>query len=65
MIDAKEEKAIGQALIVNADLFTWTTIDLPRVYPMRASHSLSIFKGAKLISQKKRKLDEKQERIPR
>ena len=33
MIDVEGEKVIGQALTANADLFKWTTIDLPRVDP--------------------------------
>ncbi|XP_027915113.1 uncharacterized protein LOC114174472 [Vigna unguiculata] len=45
-------------LTTNADLFAWSAVDLPDVDPQVAIHKLSIYKEAKYISQKKRKLGE-------
>jgi len=56
MIDAEGERAIGQVLTANATLFAWMVVDITRANPRIVSHRLSIFKRAKLISQKKRKL---------
>jgi len=45
-------------LISNNNLFVWSAIDLYSVDPQVAIHKLSIYKEAKYVSQKKRKLDE-------
>ena len=46
-------------MAANADLFAWTTMDIPRVDPLDGIlHCLFIFKGAKSVSQKRRKLGE-------
>ncbi|XP_027941195.1 uncharacterized protein LOC114194995 [Vigna unguiculata] len=42
----------------NTDLIAWSAIDLPDVDPQVAVHKLSIYKEAKYVSQKKRKLGE-------
>ena len=49
---------IEKVLLDNADLFAWTAADLPGVHPRIASHKLSVFKEAKPVSQKKRRLGE-------
>ena len=43
-------------LINNIDLFAYSAADLPGVDPQVAAHKLSIYKDARYVSQKKRKL---------
>ena len=57
-MESAGEEAIENTLKKNADLFAWTTADLPGVDPRIATHKLSVFKEAKPISQKKRKRGE-------
>jgi len=57
-MESEGEKAIENTLKQNADLFAWTAANLPGVDPRIAAHRLSVFKEAKPISQKKRKLGE-------
>ena len=45
-------------LINNIDLFAYSAADLPGVDPQVAAHKLSIYKDARYVSQKKRKLGE-------
>jgi len=45
-------------LIAKIDLFAWSAVDLPRVDPQVVVHKLSIYKEARYVSQKKRKLGE-------
>jgi len=49
---------VTPTLTANADLFAWSAADLPDVDPQVAVHKLSIYKEARYISQKKRKLGE-------
>jgi len=42
----------------NVDLFTWTTIDMPRVILDIIIHKLLVYKETRLVAQKKRKLGE-------
>jgi len=57
-VDSGERAIIIPILVGNTDLFAWSTADLLGVDPLVASHKLSIYKEARYISQKKRKLDE-------
>jgi len=57
-LNSNERAIITPILVSNTDLFAWSTADLPGVDPLVASHKLSIYKEARYISQKKRKLDE-------
>jgi len=42
----------------NVDLFAWTVADIPGVNPDIITHRLSIYKEARLVTEKKRKLRE-------
>jgi len=57
-LESEERAIITPVLVGNTDLFAWSTADLPGVDPQVASHKLSIYKEARYISQKKRKLGE-------
>ena len=60
---AVEAEIMHAALKKNMDMFAWTPADMSWVSPNVITHRLSIFKEARLISQKKRDLgDEK--RLP-
>jgi len=50
--------SISSTLMNNADLFAWTTTDILGVSPDVIIHCLSIYKEARPIAQKKRKLSE-------
>jgi len=54
-----DERAIITPILTSkTDLFAWSAVDLSGVDPLVASHKLSIYKEARYISQKKRKLGE-------
>jgi len=57
-LNSDERAIIIPVLVGNTDLFAWSAADLPGVDPLVASHKLSIYKEARYISQKKRKLGE-------
>jgi len=57
-LNSDERATITPILINNTDLFAWLAADLPGVDPQVASHKLSIYKEARYVSQKKRKLGE-------
>jgi len=57
-LNLDERATITPILINNTDLFAWSAADLPGVDPKVASHKLSIYKEARYVSQKKRKLGE-------
>jgi len=57
-LNSDERATITHILINTTDLFAWSTADLPGVDPQVASHKLSIYKEARYVSQKKRKLGE-------
>jgi len=57
-LNSDERATITPILINNIDLFAWSAVDLPGVNPQVASHKLSIYKEARYVSQKKRKLGE-------
>ena len=52
-LNSDERAIITPILTNNTDLFAWSTVDLPRVDPLVASHKLSIYKKARYVSQKK------------
>jgi len=60
-----DREAIGKTLIKNVDLFAWTATDMPGVKSDVIIHRLSIYKEAKPIAQKKRKLDEDRRKVAR
>nr|KYP69821.1 Retrovirus-related Pol polyprotein from transposon 297 family [Cajanus cajan] len=47
---------IMSILTENADLFAWSSADMPRIDPNFICHKLAIYKEAKPVSQKKRKI---------
>ncbi|XP_014515522.1 uncharacterized protein LOC106773337 [Vigna radiata var. radiata] len=51
-----ETARLGNLLVRNKDLFAWTTFDMPGIHPDIISHKLSVFRDAKLVSQRKRRL---------
>jgi len=57
-LNSDERATITPILINNTDLFAWSAADLPGVDPQVASHKLSIYKEARYVSQKNRKLRE-------
>ena len=57
-LNSDERAIITPILTNNTDLFAWSVVDLPGVDPLVASHKLSIYKEARYVSQKKRKLGE-------
>ena len=57
-LQPEQRKILTPTLISNTDLFAWSATDLPGVDPQVASHKLSIYKDARYVSQKKRKLDD-------
>jgi len=52
----EQRDILTPTLISNTDLFAWSTVDLPGVVPQVAVDKLSIYKEARYVSQKKRKL---------
>ena len=53
-----DRETIGKTLTKNTDLFAWTAADMPGVKSDVITHRLSIYKEARPIAQKKRKLGE-------
>jgi len=58
-------EVIGKTLIKNVDLFAWTVADMPGVKPNIITHRLSMYKEARSIAQKKRKLGEERRKASR
>jgi len=54
----ERREILTHTLISNTDLFAWSAADLPDVDPQVAVHKLSIYKEARYVSLKKRKLGE-------
>ena len=55
-LNSDKRAIITPVLVGNTDLSAWSAADLPRVDPLVASHKLSIYKEARYVFQKKRKL---------
>ena len=60
-----DREVISATLVKNADLFAWTTANMPGVNPNVITHRLSVYKEARPIAQKKRKLGEKRHKAAR
>ena len=56
---------INRTLMKNVDLFAWTAADMPGVKPDVITHRLSVYKEARPVSQKKRKLGEERRKAAR
>jgi len=57
-----EEELPGAVILENQDLFAWSSADMPGIHPDVMSHNLAIFKEARPVAQKKRKMGEEQRR---
>ena len=57
-LQQEQRDILTPTLINNTDLFAWSATDLPSVDPQVVVHKLSIYKEARYVSQKKRKLGE-------
>lgn len=55
-LDPAAKKGLRTVLWRNRDLFAWTAADMPRIHPSVITHRLALFKEAKPIAQKKRRL---------
>jgi len=60
-----DREAIGKTLMKNADLFAWTVADMPGVKSDVITHQLFVYKEARSIAQKKRKLGEERRKAAR
>jgi len=60
-----DREAIGKTLTKNAELFAWTVADMPGVKSDVITHRLSVYKEARPIAQKKRKLGEERRKAAR
>jgi len=58
-------KFVSQTLFDNVVLFVWTTSDIPVVSSNVITHRLSVYKEARPIAQKKRKMGEKKRNVAR
>ncbi|XP_014493604.1 uncharacterized protein LOC106755889 [Vigna radiata var. radiata] len=52
----EQARVIGRILTENKYLFAWTAADMPGIHPDVIYHKLSLFKNARPVSQKKRRL---------
>ncbi|WVY91024.1 hypothetical protein V8G54_036538 [Vigna mungo] len=57
------EKALRASLWRNRDLFAWTAADIPGIHPSVMSHRLSLFREARPVAQKKRKMGEEKRKV--
>lgn len=55
-LDPVAEKGLRAVLWRNRDLFAWMAADMPRIHPSVITHRLVLFKEAKLVAQKRRRL---------
>ncbi|WVZ19433.1 hypothetical protein V8G54_006755 [Vigna mungo] len=51
-----QAQEVGWVLKANKDLFAWTAADMLGIHPDVISHKLSLFKDARLVAQKKRRI---------
>jgi len=56
----KEEELLSA--IINKDLFAWSSVDMSGIHPDVMSHKLAIFKEARPVTQKNRKMGEERRR---
>ena len=57
-----EEELLGAVIFGNRDLFAWSSTDMSGIHPDIMSHKLAIFKEARPVTQKKRKMGEERRR---
>jgi len=57
-LKSEEEELLGAVILENKDLFAWSIADMPSVHPDVMSHKLAIFREARPVAQKKRKMGE-------
>jgi len=53
-----EEELLGAVILENKDLFAWLTTDMSGIHPGVMSHKLAIYREARPVAQKKRKMGE-------
>ncbi|XP_014523638.1 uncharacterized protein LOC106779933 [Vigna radiata var. radiata] len=61
-LEEEMERQLRAALWRNRDLFAWTAADMPGIHPSIMAHRLSLFREARPIAQKKRKMGEEKRR---
>ena len=61
-LSREEEKLLGAMILENKDLFAWSSADMPGVHPDVMSHKLAIFREARPVAQKKRKMGDERRR---
>jgi len=64
-LQQEQRDILAFTLIANTDLFAWSAADLSGVDPQVVVHKLSIYKEARYVSQKKRKLEEERWLTPK
>ncbi|XP_014511473.1 uncharacterized protein LOC106770166 [Vigna radiata var. radiata] len=64
-LEEEVEKKLRATLWRNRDLFAWTAADMPGIHPSIMSHRLSLFREARPIAQKKRKMGEEKRKAVR
>lgn len=57
------EERLRATLWRNRDVFAWTVADMSGIHPSVMSHKLSIYKEARPVSQKKRKMGEEKKKV--
>ena len=57
-LSVEEEELLGAVILESKDLFAWSSADMSGVHPDVMSHKLAIFREARPVSQKKRKMGE-------
>ncbi|XP_017416505.1 uncharacterized protein LOC108327297 [Vigna angularis] len=57
------EEELRALLWKNRDLFAWTAADMPGIHPSVMSHKLTLFKEARPIPQKKRRMSEEKKKV--
>ncbi|XP_014522131.1 uncharacterized protein LOC106778662 [Vigna radiata var. radiata] len=57
-LEEEVEKQLRVILWRNRDLFAWTATDMLGIHPSVMSHKLALFKEARLVAQKKRRMGE-------
>ncbi|XP_027922774.1 uncharacterized protein LOC114180671 [Vigna unguiculata] len=53
-----EEELMGAVILENKDFFAWSSANMPGIHPDVMSHKLAIFRVARSVAQKKRKIRE-------
>ena len=55
LLSTEEKAQLHQVIQSNADVFSWTHADMPRINPVHASHKLNVVNSAKPVRQKARR----------